>query len=182
MPGKEYSRREFIKHNALVGIGATLGMGVSSSTPANLLLPVNSQKLNDSEPIIDIHQHVHYSGRSDEFLLAHQSAMGIAKTILLPAGRPVMSATTHYAISNGLEAEAYGNEACYRFAQDHSNEFTFGACEVPDMPDAVVEIEKYLKLGAKVIGELNFGIECNAVPMRKIYKLDEEYEVPVLKH
>jgi predicted TIM-barrel fold metal-dependent hydrolase len=182
MPGRRYSRREFIKRNALAGIGTTLSMGVSSSVLTNFLPPAKFQNLSEGEPIIDIHQHVHYSGRSDELLLAHQSAMGITKTILLPSGRPVMSATTHNGFANGLQAEAYGNEACYKFAQEHIDDFTFGACEVPDLPDATIEIEKYLKLGAKVIGELKFGIECDAAPMQKIYKLAEEYDVPVLMH
>ncbi len=149
---------------------------------ANLHLQLSAPLLHQNEPIIDIHQHVHYSGRSDKLLLAHQSAMGVTKTILLPAGRPVNSATTHYGFSNGLEAEAFGNEACYKFAQDHSNEFTFGACEVPDITGATAEIEKYLKLGARVIGELKFGIKCDSKPMQKIYKLAEEYDVPVLMH
>lgn len=182
MKDKEYSRREFIKCNFLAGIAATTGMGISSSVLANVMPQLHTQSLNDDEPIIDIHQHIHYSGRSDELLLAHQKAMGISKTILLPAGRSVISATTHYGISNGLEAEAGGNEACYKFAIDHSNEFTFGACEVPDLPEAISEIKKYLELGAKVIGELKFGIACDAPPMQKIYKLAEEYQVPVLMH
>ena len=39
-----------------------------------------------SEPIIDIHQHTNYSGRSDEELVRHQREIGVAKTVLLPAG------------------------------------------------------------------------------------------------
>src|SRR5271163_4174617 len=38
------------------------------------------------EPIIDIHQHTNYAGRSNEKFIAHQRAMGITRTILLPAG------------------------------------------------------------------------------------------------
>jgi len=182
MSKKEYSRREFIKRNALAGIGATVGMTACSSLLANLQQHTSSVLQNENDPIIDIHQHIHYSGRSDERLLAHQKAMGISTTILLPSGRPVSSASTHYGFSNGLEAEAYGNEACYKFALAHSNEYTFGACEVPDVAGATNEIEKYLKLGAKVIGELKFGIECDAKPMQKIYKLAEVYNVPVLMH
>ncbi len=182
MSDKEYSRREFIKRNALAGIGATVGMSVCSSLFPNLQQPASSVPPDENEPIIDIHQHIHYSGRSDERLLVHQRAMGISTTILLPSGRPISSASTHYGFSNGLEAEAYGNEACYKFAQAHPNEYTFGACEVPDVSGATVEIEKYLKLGAKVIGELKFGIECDAKPMQKIYKLAEAYNVPVLMH
>jgi len=182
MADKEYSRREFIKQNALAGIGATVGMGVCSSLFAGKKLQESTIKVEENEPIIDIHQHIHYSGRRDELLLAHQKAMGITTTILLPSGRPVSSASTHYGFSNGLEAEAYGNDACYKFAQAHPDGYTFGACEVPDVSDATVEIEKYLKLGAKVIGELKFGIECDSKPMQKIYKLAEAYSVPVLMH
>lgn len=182
MKDKEYSRREFIKCNFGIGIAAATGMGISSSILANVIPQLKAHQLNDDEPIIDIHQHIHYSGRSDLLLLDHQRAMGVTKTILLPAGRSVISATTHYGISNGLEAEAGGNEACYKFAGAHSNEFTFGACEVPDLPEAISEIKKYLELGAKVIGELKFGTACDAAPMQKIYKLAEEYQVPVLMH
>jgi len=182
MADKEYSRRKFIKQNALAGIGATVGMGVCSSLFARKKLQESTIEVEENEPIIDIHQHIHYSGRRDELLLAHQKAMGVTTTILLPSGRPVSSASTHYGFSNGLEAEAYGNDACYKFAQAHPDGYTFGACEVPDVSGATVEIEKYLKLGAKVIGELKFGIECDSKPMQKIYKLAEAYSVPVLMH
>lgn len=182
MSYNNYSRRRFIKRSTLAGIGTTFSTGVLSSLSANLLPQVPPLKPSESEPIIDIHQHIHYSGRSDEFLLSHQNALGITKTILLPAGRPVSSPSTHDGLANGLEAKAGGNEACYKFAQEHPQQFTFGACEVPDLPDATREIEKYLKLGARVIGELKFGIECDAAPMQKIYQLAESYNVPVIMH
>jgi predicted TIM-barrel fold metal-dependent hydrolase len=70
----------------------------------------------------------------------------------------------------------------YAFAQEYPGEFTFGANEVPDLPDAVKEIEKYLKLGARVIGELKFGVDCDSKEMQHIYKLAEAYQVPVLMH
>jgi len=134
------------------------------------------------EPIIDIHQHLGYTGRSDDVFLAHQRAMGIWKTILLPAGRPVNSPSTHNGVSNGLEARCLGNEACYRFAKTHPREFLFGANEVPDVPDALTEIENYLKRGAVVIGEQKFGVECDSPEMQKIYELAANYRVPVLMH
>ena len=134
------------------------------------------------EPIIDIHQHLGYSGRSDEVLLAHQKAMGVTKTILLPAGRPVNTPSTHNGVSNGLQAQALGNEACYRFAKAHPRHYLFAACEVPDLPDAVQEIEKYLKLGGVAIAELKFGVECDSPEMQRLYELAAEYRVPVLMH
>jgi len=50
------------------------------------------------------------------------------------------------------------------------------------VPGAVQEIEKYLKLGAPVIGELKFNVECDSPEMQKIYELAQAYEVPVIMH
>ena len=160
----------------MLGVGAALAL----TTPA--LLASTCKDDVGQEPIIDIHQHLNYSGRTDEQLLSHQRAMGITTTILLPAGRPVISASTHGGKSNGLQAEAGGNESCYKFAKKHQKEFLFAANEVPDVPNATDEIEKYLKLGAKLIGESKFGVECDSPEMQKIYQLAQEYDVPVLMH
>jgi len=132
--------------------------------------------------IIDIHQHVGYSGRPNDVLLAHQHAMGITKTVLLPAGRPVNRPSTHEGKSNGLAAQASGNEECYRFADEHPNEFLFAANEVPDLDGATAEIEKYLKLGAAMIAEQKFGVDCDSPAMQKVYELAQAYRVPVLMH
>lgn len=163
-----YSRREFLTATGLGLAGAAL-MGCASS-PAR------------TAPIIDIHQHVNYSDRPDDVLLQHQRTMGATTTILLPAGRPVNSAATHDGVSNGLEAKAFGNEACYQFARAHAPEFLFAANEVPDLDDATVEIEKYLKLGAVMIAEQKFGVECDSPAMQRVYRLAQTYEVPVLMH
>src|SRR5690606_39148014 len=96
--------------------------------------------------------------------------------------RQVKSPSTHDGQSNGLQARATGNEVCLSFAQKYPNEFCFGANEVADLPDAIAEIERYLKRGAKVIGESKFGIECDSAEMQKIYTLAGEYDVPVLMH
>lgn len=161
------SRREF-----LAGTGALL-LGNALSSDAEAFV---------DEPIIDIHQHTDYAGRPHDVLLAHQRAMGITKTILLPAGTPAFGTSTHMGKTNGLQAKCSGNDVCYAIAQQYPNEFTFGANEVPDLPDAINEIEKYLKLGAKVIGELKFGVDCDSKEMQQIYKLAEAHNVPVLMH
>jgi predicted TIM-barrel fold metal-dependent hydrolase len=136
----------------------------------------------ESDAIIDIHQHVGYSGRTDDVLLAHQRAMGVTTTILLPAGRPVKTASTHFGTANGLQAQALGNEACYRFAREHANAFRFAANEVPDVADATKTIEGYLKRGAVMIAEQKFGVDCDAPAMQKIYELAQAHDVPVLMH
>jgi hypothetical protein len=128
--------------------------------------PADSQ-----EPIIDIHQHLNYSGRSDSVLLTHQRTMGISRTILLPAGRPLSVESTHFGASNGLDAQALGNDACYEFVRAHPREYLFGANEVPDIDSAVPEIERFLKRGAVVIAEQKFGVECDSAAMQKIFQL-----------
>ena len=165
-----YSRRSFLAASAVALTGTVAG-GCRSWTG-----------LGTKDLIIDIHQHTGYHDRTDAALLEHQSNMGVNKTILLPAGRPVKTPSTHDGVSNGLQAKCLGNEVCYRLAQDHPREYLFGANEVPDLPDAVEEIEKYLNLGAVVIGEQKFGVECDSPAMQKIYQLASEYRVPVLMH
>jgi len=165
---KPISRRYFIAGTGIFLAGSALNL--------------RGSVLTADEPIIDIHQHTDYAGRSQDKMLAHQRMMGVTTTILLPAGRPLNYGSTHYGVSNGLQVKAGGNEICYQYAREHSPEMLFGACEVPDFPGAIPEIEKYLKLGAKVIGELKFNVECDSEEMQKIYRLAQEYDVPVLMH
>jgi predicted TIM-barrel fold metal-dependent hydrolase len=162
------SRREFLTASSV----ALLGLAVQGSR-----LPQAA-----SEPIIDIHQHLGYSGRPDAVLLAHQRALGATTTILLPAGRSVNTPSTHAGVANGLQAQALGNEACYRFARAHAKAFRSGANEVPDVEGATREIERYLKRGAVIIAEQKFGVECDAPEMQRIYDLARVYRVPVLMH
>jgi predicted TIM-barrel fold metal-dependent hydrolase len=157
------SRREFLSASSVALLGlAAQGFGGDS--------------------IVDIHQHLGYSGRPDDVLLAHQRAMGVTTTILLPAGRPVTTASTHAGVANGLQAQAAGNEACYRFARAHPSAFLCGANEVPDVEGSTKEIERYLTRGAVVIAEQKFGVECDSPSMQRIYALAQEHAVPVLMH
>jgi len=158
------SRRAFLEASSL----ALLGAVVQDPPPP--------------EPIVDIHQHLGYSGRSDQALLAHQRALGATTTILLPAGRAVVTASTHRGTANGLQAQALGNDACEKFARAHRREYRFGANEVPDIDDATREIERYLTRGALLIAEQKFGVECDSPAMQKIYELAQAHGVPVLMH
>lgn len=161
------SRRDFI-----AGVAATT-LAVAATDP---------RATAEVEPIIDIHQHLGYSGRPDDVLLRHQNAMGITTTILLPAGRSVNTPSTHDGVSNGLQAQCLGNEACRQFAKAHSNGFRFGSNEVPDVAGATREIERYLKLGGVVIAEQKFGVECDSREMQAIYAIAADHHVPVLMH
>jgi predicted TIM-barrel fold metal-dependent hydrolase len=162
------SRREFLTASGAALLGAAVhGTAFGAGNP---------------DPIIDIHQHVGYSGRPDDVLLAHQRAIGATTTILLPAGRSVNTVSTHHGTANGLQAQALGNEACYRFARAHRKGFRFGANEVPDIKGATQEIERYLRRGAVVIAEQKFGVDCDAPAMQRIYEVAQSHRVPVLMH
>jgi predicted TIM-barrel fold metal-dependent hydrolase len=165
---RHVDRREFLTSSSL----ALLGLAVDGGTTAGAA----------PEPIIDIHQHVGYAGRANEALVAHQRAMGVTTTVLLPAGRSVSTASTHDGKANGLQAQCLGNDACFQLAAAHPKAYVSAANEVPDLDDAVQEIERYLKRGAVLIGEQKFGVECDSPAMQKVYQLAQAYRVPVLMH
>src|SRR6266404_5499203 len=121
----DLSRREFL---ACCFAGTTIAAAAQQKVPP--------------EPIIDIHQHTTYSGRTNEQLIAHQKALGITTSILLPAGSLY-----------GLDAECGGNQTVLDLATERPNEFRFFANEVTDLPQARTEIERYLKQGAIGVGE-----------------------------
>ena len=135
-----------------------------------------------AEPIIDIHQHTHYSGRTDEQLINHQRRMGATLTFLLPAGTYVERAATHDGKSNGLAAKCGTNESCRSLAAAHPDEYRFFANDTPDLPTAAAEIKRYLKLGAIGIGEQKFNVECDGPEMQAIFEIADEFHVPVLMH
>lgn len=174
------SRREFLTSSCFLALAAATR---GAEPPAE-----------KAEPIIDIHQHLNYGGRrnkqwqqiapgrSDAQTIEHQHNMGVTRTILLPAGRPCIRPSTHEGASNGLDGTCAGNEACKVFAKAHPEEFYFGANEVSDLDDAPKIIEEYLKLGAVVIGEQKFSVECDSPQMQVLYQLAADYKVPILMH
>src|SRR5712671_2411944 len=98
------SARSISRRAVLAASAALISRAALGEEPATR--PTTAQ----AEPIIDIHQHTNYSGRSDAQLIAHQRRMGITRTILLPAGRDVKRASTHDGKSSGLAAQCGGNE------------------------------------------------------------------------
>jgi len=127
--------------------------------------------LRADEPVIDIHQHTNYAGRSDDELLAHQRKMGVSRTVLLPAGSKY-----------GLAVGAGGNESVVSLARRNPAEFLFFANEVPDIPGARQELEEYLKTGAIGIGEQKFAVACDSPAIHMVAEVAKEFAVPVLLH
>ena len=124
-----------------------------------------------AEPVIDIHQHTNYSGRSDAELVAHQRKMGITRTVLLPAGSKY-----------GLAADAGGNDTVVELAQKYPKEYTYFSNELPDIHETRPVIEKYLKKGAIGIGEQKFQVDCDSPHMRLVFDIAADFNVPVLMH
>lgn len=139
-------------------LAGSLGLGTSFS-------------FQGAEPIIDIHQHTNYSGRTDAQLIAHQRTMGISKTVLLPAGSKY-----------GLAASAGGNDTVVAIARKYPKEYVFFANELPDIPETRPVIEKYLKMGAIGIGEQKFPVQCDSPHIDLIAEIAHYFDVPVLLH
>lgn len=162
-------RRHFLQRSGMIG----LGLGHSSSSFG---------QEPDAEELVDVHQHVNYSGRTNDELIKHQERMGIAKSVLLPAGSVTLGASTHLGRSNGLAARIFGTAAAAKLAVKHPDKFVYFANEVPNVPEASKVIESWLKKGACGIGEQKFNIAIDSPEMIRIYELAREFKVPVLLH
>ncbi|HLJ57378.1 MAG TPA: hypothetical protein VKT77_20235 [Chthonomonadaceae bacterium] len=125
-----------------------------------------------SEPeVIDIHQHTHYAGRTDDELIAHQRTMGVTRSVLLPAGSQL-----------GLDADCYGNDSVVALCRRYPKEFVFFANELPDLPETKAVLEKYLALGACGIGEQKFPVDCDSPAIELVAQIARHHHVPVLLH
>ena len=167
-------------------LASTLSLGAAALAAPSFAADPAAEKPADkaaAEPILDIHQHTNYHDRDNSRLLAHQRAMGAAQSILLPSGSAVSRPSTNEGKYNGLGGvRAGGNESVMEMARLHPDEFYFGANEVTDLPEARAEIEKYLKLGAVIIAEQKFTVECDSRESRILYDLAADYQVPILLH
>lgn len=128
-------------------------------------------RASEPEAIVDIHQHVDYSGRTDEQLIAHQRKMGVTQTVLLPAGRFF-----------GLEAMCGGNDRVQEVARTHPGEFVYFANEVPYLSDARAELVKALRTGGLGIGEQKFMVDSDSRAISLVAEIAQEFGVPVLLH
>ena len=63
------------------------------------------------------------AGDRTTVLLTHQRAMGISTHDPAPRRPASNVASTHFGVSNGLQAKALGNDACYKFARAHAKSY-----------------------------------------------------------
>ena len=97
--------------------------------------------------------------------------MGVAKTIMLPAGhKPTPDLTVGT------------TETCVNIARNHPKEFVYFGNELPDISTTQETLEKYLKMGALGIGEQKFHVDCDSSHIELVAKIAQEHRVPVLMH
>ena len=126
----------------------------------------------DTEPIIDIHQHTNYSGRSDAELIAHQRRDGREQDH--PAARRLEVRSGRAGRRQRHRGRCWPNSL--------PKEYVFFANELPDIPEARAVLEKYLKMGAIGIGEQKFPVEADSKSIDLIAEIAQEHSVPVLLH
>ena len=183
---EDLSRREFL----------TAGLGVAGAP----LLTASAR----SAPILDLHQHTLYAGRSDQQLIAHQRYHGVTVTNLL-AG------------DGWLLSELGGNADCAALQAKYPDQFVRFACADPvegrmldiggpalegpvddlsprkksltalSWPAPAVKLRAAglgagRRHGAIGIGEMKFHVPVDSPEMDRVYKLAEELRVPVLLH
>lgn len=173
-------RRQFLRTTAATTVSASAaGAGAAFAAENDAAAKADGA---GEEFIIDIHQHVNYHGRQNDAMIAHQRTMRVSKSVLLPAGTEMTRSTTHNGKSNGLAARVFGTEAAARVATQYPDQFVYFANEIPDLETTKTELEKWLKRGARGIGEQKFNIDCDSREMRLIYDIAKEFQVPVLIH
>lgn len=120
-------------------------------------------------PVLDLHQHAGYSGRTDDQLVSHQTQIGVTTTVVLPGAGWM------------LEVLA-GNEACAALGQRYDHPFIrFGNAD-PSAADAIATLTATLAEWAVGIGEQKFPVAVDSPEMRRVYDLARERKVPVLLH
>src|SRR5688572_20704885 len=155
----QLSRRTFLSATIACSLG-----GCASTRESD-------RGVEHAEPIIDIHQHTNYHGRSDADLFQHQQAMGVTTTVLLPAGR-------YY----GLDAQCGGNQTVFSCAKKYPKSFVYFANELPYLKEADAEIRKYLQAGAIGIGEQKFRVLADSAYLDRMAGIARDFNVPILLH
>jgi predicted TIM-barrel fold metal-dependent hydrolase len=147
----DLGRREFLKTLTAASAASVV---MQSEEPARL---------------VDIHQHTHYEGRTDEQLLAHQAAHHVTETILLPGEGWMLSIVGDNATCAALEAK-------------YPDRFRRFACSDPAESRTADLLTGNIHRGAIGIGELKFHVAVDSPEMHRVYKLAEDLRVPVLIH
>ena len=138
------------------------------------VLPVAAAAAGDlalaaSEPILDLHQHTNYEGRSDAELIAHQAYHRVTTTVLLPGEGWMLS-------------QVGDNASCAALEHDYPNLFVRFACSDAAESRTPDVLRGNIRRGAIGIGEIKFHVAVDSPEMHRVYKIAEEADIPVLIH
>ena len=147
-------------------LAALAGAMACSSVPEP---PAPMAEAEESPRILDFHCHTLHLGRTNEQVLAHQAALGVTKTVLLPG-------------AGWLLERIGGNEHCAELAKTDSDHFVLFANADSAVDDAVDTLTHWLDGAARGIGEQKFNVPVDGKQMRSIFDLARERKVPVLMH
>jgi len=125
--------------------------------------------LATSEPILDLHQHTQYEGRSDAELIAHQAYHRVTTTVLLPGDGWMLSVLGD-------------NTTCAALERDYPELFVRFACSDAAESRTPDVLRGNIHRGAIGIGEMKFHVAIDSPEMHRVYKVAEEAGVPVLIH
>lgn len=154
------SRRTFL--------AVTAGAAACSSE-APVAKPAPESVTETPQALLDFHCHTLHLGRTNEQLVAHQTAVGVTRTVLLPG-------------AGWLLEKIGGNEHCAELAKTDPDHFVLFANADSAEDDAVATLDTWLKGDAVGIGEQKFNVPVDGKEMRRIFDLARERKVPVLVH
>jgi uncharacterized protein len=138
------------------------------TVPALTAVPLLAKSAG-TEPILDLHQHTNYSGRTNEQLVAHQMRHQVTTTVLLPGEGWMLS-------------ELGDNASCAALQADYPNLFLRFACADVAESRAIDVLRGNVHRGAIGFGELKFHVAVDSPEMHRVFKLAEELNVPALIH
>ncbi len=134
-----------------------------------------------AEPIIDIHQHQGYKGRTTKQFRAHQRAMGVTTTVILPSAR-AFDRNDDGSWKDPERNRVANNGAAVQLLREHPDEFVRFANELPTSRSRLATIEKFLRNGGLGIGESKFKIDCDSEHIEALAEMAQSFDVPVLMH
>lgn len=154
------SRRTFL---------AAAAGAAACSSDAPVTEPDPESVTETPQAILDFHCHTLHLGRTNKQLVAHQAAIGVTKTVLLPG-------------AGWLLERIGGNEHCAALAETNPDHFVLFANADSGEDDAVGTLDTWLKGDARGIGEQKFKVPVDGKEMRRIFDLAREHKAPVLVH
>ncbi len=134
-----------------------------------------------AEPIIDIHQHQGYKGRTTGQFRAHQRAMGVTTTVILPSAR-AFDRNPDGSWKDPERNRVANNQAAVRLVREQPDEFVRFANELPTTKERLATIETFLRNGGRGIGESKFQIDCDSKHIEALAELAQSFGVPVVMH